>query len=119
VPWDAEEASLLADPLSYAHLAVDLSVRDGTAILTLLGELDLATRDVLAMHLAQAMSAGPERLVVDVSGLAVMDCGGARIIIDTGHALPDGRRPVLRSPTRLVRRLLKAAGLEANFDVEA
>jgi anti-anti-sigma factor len=110
---------LLTSPRWCAHLTVDVSVKDKTAILDLQGELDLCSLGVLDEHLAQALSTGAERLVLEVSGLAVMDCAGARSLLEAGHALPDGHRPLLRSPSLMVRRLLEVTGWEADFDIEA
>jgi anti-anti-sigma factor len=114
----AEVRDLLTSPRWCAHLSVDVSVRDKIAILDLQGELDLCSLGVLDEQLAQALSTGAEWLVLDVSGLTIMDCAGARALVEAAYALSDGHRPLLRSPSQMVRRLLEVTGWEACFDLE-
>lgn len=55
----------------------------------------------------------PARLVFDMAGVRFADCASARMITGTAAWLPDGNRPVIRSPRPLVRRLLERSGLDA------
>jgi anti-sigma B factor antagonist len=112
------EMSRAADSHVRAYLTVEVSFRDGIATLSLYGELDYVTAEVLSEELTQALGKSPERLVFDMGGLAFTDCTGARIIAAAGQALPDAGRPVLRSPRPVVRRLLELTGLDALVTIE-
>ena len=85
------------------------------------GELDLATAGDLRACLASAVrtSPPPSRLVLDVSCLEFMDAAGVSAVLTAQRALAaDGGVLVLRSPNRLVRRVVKVLDLEDVLPVE-
>ena len=94
-----------------------MRLRDGTATLILRGDLDLASRPLLARRLAQVLAGKPQRLVFDLARVGVVDCGTARLIAGCSRDLPGHARPVIRSPAPLVRRMLELTGLDARCEV--
>ena len=82
------------------------------------GELDLTTRPVLAEQLSAILRTGPRRLVLDLAGTSFIDCGSARLIVGAGQFLSEGRRTVIRYPSRAVRRVLELTGLDASCEIE-
>lgn len=97
-------------------IEVDVSPEGATMVIA--GELDLTTRPVLAEHLSAVLRTGPRRLILDLAGTAFVDCGSARMIVSAGQFLPEGRRPIIRHPSRAVRRVLELTGLDAGCEIE-
>ena len=89
-----------------------------TATLVINGELDVTTTPLLSRQLAQILEGRPQRLVFDMSGVDFIDCAAARLIASTGRFLPEGRRPVIRSPSPVVRRLLELTGFAAQCEID-
>jgi anti-anti-sigma factor len=56
--------------------------------------------------------------VFDLTDLGFMNCAVARAIVDAAQALPDGQRPVLRSPNGTMLRLLAVTGLDKQVAIE-
>ena len=96
------------NPLS--ALQVDVS-RDGVvATVTVTGELDITTAPSLTRRLLEVGAAHPDRLVLDLSGLVLVDVAGARAL-DEAHALLQAGCPViLRTPRPSARKFLGLAG---------
>jgi anti-sigma B factor antagonist len=94
-----------------------VTVTAGTATVVLLGELDPVTMPLLVQRLAQVLADRPHRLVVDMAGVTFIDCATARLIAGTGRHLPDGVRPVIRSPGPVTRKVLALTGLADRLEV--
>lgn len=99
-------------------LAVNVQVTAGVVTVVISGDLDIATAPSLTAHLRPTMDGRPQRLVFDMAGVGFIDCATARLIAGTARSLPPGRRPVLRSPSPLVRRVLELTGLARRFEIE-
>jgi anti-sigma B factor antagonist len=96
----------------------DVCWQDGCAIVTLTGELDLATAPVLASELAPVLARQPQRLILDLAGLCFIDCSGLSEFIRASRALPAGRRLTLRSASPATRKLLAMSGLQESFELQ-
>ncbi|GGL08368.1 anti-sigma factor antagonist [Sphaerisporangium melleum] len=68
-----------------AQLQVSIAYRPPVAVLALMGELDLATADVLAASAADLIGRGHVNLVVDTSGLRFCDSSGLEAICEAGE----------------------------------
>jgi anti-anti-sigma factor len=101
-----------------APLEIGAAATSGTATLVISGELDVTTTALLSRQLAQILEGRPQRLVFDMSGVDFIDCAAARLIASTGRFLPEGRRPVIRSPSPVVRRLLGLTGFAAQCEID-
>jgi anti-sigma B factor antagonist len=107
-----------AGPPGAALLMIEVDVSPEGVTMVIAGELDLTTRPVLAERLSAVLCTGPRRLVLDMAGTCFMDCGSARLIVSAAQFLPEGRRPIIRHPSRAVRRVLELTGLDAECEIE-
>jgi anti-sigma B factor antagonist len=82
---------------------------DGTSIVTVDGELDLATAPELLRTVKLVLDENrPDRIVFDMSGLRFMDSSGISVLINAAAA---GTVVEVRDPTPAVRRVLELTGL--------
>src|ERR1700760_4378336 len=72
--WSADE------PLP-GQLAVDISVEDDTSVLTLSGELDLASTPILERELETVESGGAKKILIDLTGVGFMDSTGLQALL--------------------------------------
>ncbi|MFJ8330183.1 STAS domain-containing protein [Streptomyces sp. NPDC094437] len=91
---------------------------DGTTVVTLRGEIDLAAADPLVPRL-DALTSGPQPdLVIDLRPVSFMDCAGLRVLCRTrNRVLARGGRLRLVTDGKNVVRLLRATGLGRAFEV--
>jgi anti-anti-sigma factor len=99
-------------------MVIEVDVSQDTTTVVITGELDFTTRPVLAERLSLILRARPRRLVLDMAGTCFMDCGSARLIVSAAQFLPEGRRPIIRHPSRAVRRVLELTGLDAECEIK-
>jgi anti-sigma B factor antagonist len=97
---------------------IEVDVTPDTITVTLIGELDVTTRPMLAERLLPILSTKPRRLVLDMTGTDFMDCGSARLIASARRWLPGEARLVVRRPSRAVRRVLELTGIDAYCEIE-
>ncbi|HEX6527416.1 MAG TPA: STAS domain-containing protein [Streptosporangiaceae bacterium] len=88
------------------------------AIVTVEGEIDIATVGILSGHLTQLAARRPQRLVIGLAGVSFIDSSGLGGLVRIRKALPPECPVVLRSPQRQVRRVFKVAGLDSVFGFE-
>ena len=100
------------------RLRIRSGLTDGTATLTISGELDLLTAPLLSRALAEVLAREPERLVFELSQLGYADCAAARLIAYSAGSLPSGQRPVLRRPSFAIRRMFQLTGLDRLCDID-
>jgi anti-anti-sigma factor len=94
---------------------IEESQRDGTTVLTLHGELDLAYADHLWSCLAGLRDRG-EPVLLDLDQLEFIDSSGLRVLLQATQASEGGewRFHVTRGSVA-VARLLRGAGLEGRL----
>jgi anti-anti-sigma factor len=81
------------------------------ATVTVSGELDFSTATTLTRRLLAVGAEHPERLVLDLSRLVIVDVAGARAL-DEAHTLQQAEWPViLRQPRPAARKILRLTGL--------
>jgi anti-anti-sigma factor len=80
--------------------------------LTLSGALDVTTAAGFLEHVAQAVDDRTERFVLDLAGLAYLDCAGARALVLAACTAPDGCPVIVRSISPLAARLLDLLNLD-------
>ena len=98
--------------------AIDTTFADGTAEVVLRGELDFALGPRLSEQLAEVLSKKPNTLIFDMHGVTFIDCGVTAALARTARLLPGGTKPVIRDPSRAVRRLLGASRLDTFFQLD-
>jgi anti-anti-sigma factor len=101
-----------------ALLAIHTEFSRGTATVVISGELDLVTRSQLSEDLLLILRRKPRRLIFDMARTSFLDCGSARLIAEAGQHLPGLGRPVIRHPSRAVRRVLELTALDADCEIE-
>jgi anti-sigma B factor antagonist len=87
----------------------------GTAVVTVVGELDIANIEPLEAAVAPVINSRPERLIVDVSGLRFAD--SSAIALWVRWAASVGALE-LRDPSPLLRRVVTSMGLGERLNVE-
>ena len=95
--------------------AIEESQRDGTTVLMLFGELDLAYADRLSSRLAELRDRG-QAVILDLDRLEFIDSSGLRVLLQATQDSEGGawRFQVTRG-SEAVARLLHGAGLEGRL----
>ena len=106
-----------------AQLRIDTSCSaPGTAVVAVVGEIDLSSCDVLRVRLLNVLSAlRPHRIEVDLARVTFLDCGGITVLVVAGNlAARTGCELRITNPQHIVRRVLEVTGLlgvlTAGFD---
>jgi len=90
--------------------------RDGDgATLTLAGELDLATADMVREKLAEARGDGASRVVVDLRRLTFIDSTGIWLLLSAVKEDDDGRLSFIPSESVAVQRVFAVTGVADLF----
>lgn len=95
-------------------VALTVAVEGHICVLTVTGDLDLASAGGFTVQAAQALAALDgriERLVLDLGGLAFLDCAGARALARLAGAAPAGCPVIVRAVSPAAARLLHLTGL--------
>jgi anti-anti-sigma factor len=98
-------------PLTIAH-----EDRGRHAVLTVVGDLDLATAPELTRLGLELVEAGATSVVVDAQKLAFCDSSGLSALVQIANRLDDSRLAIA-APTPIVRRVLEMSGLVDAFVV--
>ena len=104
------------------HLRAAVTRAGATAVLTLTGELDLATAGPLRARLSRLVQDDPPPalVVLDVAGLQFVDAAGIGALLSAQRTLAArGGRMCLRSPSRLVQRVVRVLDLEHLLPLES
>lgn len=97
-------------PAEVLQWSVAASERE--TIVTLTGELDLATAEALGRVLAEAVAGRPQKLAVDLAEVSFLDSTGIRQLMSAANAASEfDCRLVVRHPTAMIERTLKICGL--------
>jgi len=91
---------------------------DGAAVLHLRGEIDTAAVAAFDAEVDVAGGGVPAVQFVDTAGVTFLNSVGVRLLLRvTAEANAAGRRPLLRSATPVVLRVLTLTGLLRSFEV--
>jgi anti-sigma B factor antagonist len=102
-----------------ASIAVSSSLGPGHVVVELRGELDVTGATRFARTLS-VTAASALRVIVNLAGLAFMDCRGLSALVSAGgHARRAGGDLVLAAPQQPVVRLLSLAGVTGLLPVYA
>lgn len=92
---------------------VEISHDGHTVVLRLEGELDTATARELRAALVTAMATDATAVVLDLSGLSFIDSTGIAVFLAASHQAERlGRSLTLRSPGRMVLKVLHLTGID-------
>lgn len=91
---------------------------NGSVVITVAGELDLATRPELSDRVQNAIDMCPGTVIIDLSGVTFIDaCGLSALIAVRRHAREHDTPLLLAGAPPAVLKLLKLTNLEASFTV--
>jgi anti-anti-sigma factor len=79
--------------------------------------LDLTTATEFLEHVARAVDDRTERFVLDLAGLAFLDCAGARALVLATYAAPSGCPVIVRSVSPPAARLMDLLDLDLRLDL--
>jgi anti-anti-sigma factor len=87
-------------------------------VLTVSGELDIATAPSLRDQLTAAIDAGRHRLVIDLSALSFLDSVALAAIVHAKRLLPDhGKMALAIDPSSYVMLVFESGGLRKVLDL--
>ena len=101
-----------------AFSIADACRADGSSLLTIAGELDIATVPVVRERLTALTDGGARRLVVDLRDVSFMDSTGLAAFIHAKMRLGDeGAMTLVLEPDSYARLIFEVAGLDGVLDV--
>ena len=118
--WRGDGGDAWTEELSApGDFTIRASRDEGTLVLALYGELDMATADTLTRKLDMVGSLPPARVVVDLSGLQFLDSTGLHALISVHREWSTAERSfkLIRGP-RAVQRVFELTETEALFEFE-
>lgn len=106
-------------PSESVVLAVDVAAHGSDrAVVSVRGELDVATAELLDRRLADQLEQGRHHLVLDLSGVPFIDSSGLTIVIRTMNATRrTGGSLCLVAPTPPVHRVLELTGMSLTIPI--
>ena len=91
---------------------VGLTYSGSEAVITLAGELDLASAPVLHELLLEAASGGADTITMDIKRLTYIDSAGLGVLVSAHKRLEsNGGSLVISAPTAQIMRVLAVSGL--------
>lgn len=99
--------SRLPSPLS---IWVRWSGHDAAVFLR--GDLDMATAEAAEARMNEVLTRRPSALVLDLGKVVFMDSAGVSLIVRVRQRLNSDIPVILRSPNRIVRKVLRIAGVD-------
>jgi len=94
-----------------------ISRTDGSVVVSLAGELDLYNAHQVREALLECCAEGPNRLVVDLSGVKFIDSTALGVLIEARMRMENRRAFLLAAPGLETRRALEISGLDRHFAV--
>ena len=95
-----------------SHFRVEVRNADATAVISVSGELDLASSPALEEELERVAQSDAQLVVVDLRGLEFMDSTGLSVLVRAHQrAEENGRRLGLVNGSQQVQRLLTLTGV--------
>jgi anti-sigma B factor antagonist len=86
-----------------------------TAVVRVVGEIDISTVDAVNTALLTAMGRTPDRVVFDLAGVEFMDSSGIAALLRARKAASSIQ---IRNPSTVVRRLIDMTGLTDILPIE-
>ncbi len=100
-------------------LKIEAVRSDGKTVLSLVGELDLASASTLERELKAAQAGDTGGVVIDLAGLEFIDSTGLRVLLSAWLRSTDGAPPLdFRNAQSQVRRLFEVAGVLEKFSLD-
>jgi anti-sigma B factor antagonist len=98
------------------HLVVETERRDKAVVISLYGELDLASSPLLDEQLLEAETVAAARVVIDLGGLEFIDSSGLHVLVRAHERCRENDRELYLMPgARAVQRLFELTGADSVF----
>jgi anti-sigma B factor antagonist len=94
-----------------------ISRDNGSVVVSLAGELDLYNAHQVREALIECCAEGPNRLVVDLSGVKFIDSTALGVLIEARTRMDNRRAFLLAAPGLETKRALEISGLDRHFAV--
>jgi anti-sigma B factor antagonist len=99
---------------------IDNAERGGECVLTVRGDIDLASASDFEASLRTALDSGPSSVTLDLAALTFIDSSGLRVLVSASKdAQSRGATLGLRNVPRHAQRVLDITGLSEWFDGKA
>jgi anti-sigma B factor antagonist len=100
------------------QLKLEVTESSGSAVVTIAGEIDVASAPSLSRCLGQCMDEGCTDIRLEMSGVSFMDSSGIKALLAARGQLEevDGKL-TLSNPSRTVLRVLDVTGLNSVFAI--
>lgn len=99
-------------------MQIDIGVKDGAAMITPHGDVDMSCARELQAALHQALREKPARLIVDLTHVPYMDSSGVATLVEAMQiARKNGTRMALASLQDKVRSIFEIARLDTVFTI--
>lgn len=96
-----------------ADLELELRSSDaGRAVVTVDGEIDMATAPRLRDLLNELVDDGSDQIVLDCRGLAFLDSSGIGVLVAVRNRIGDSGTLTLEAPQPHVRKVLELTGVD-------
>jgi anti-sigma B factor antagonist len=116
MPSSPRSSNFLTAPAEFS--IADAQRADGGVLLTVAGELDIATVPVVRERLSALIEGGARRVVVDLRDVSFMDSTGLAAFIHAKMRLGDeGRLTLVMEADSYARLIFEVAGLVGVLDV--
>jgi anti-sigma B factor antagonist len=99
------------------HPIAGIERDDGHVVVALAGELDLYNAHLVRNALLECCAEGPQRLVVDLSGVKFIDSTALGVLIEARTRMDNRRAFLLAAPGLETKRALEVSGLDRHFSV--
>jgi anti-sigma B factor antagonist len=100
-------------PVDDVPLRAEIFHLDGTAVVRVSGELDLATGEMLRCAIAEIVTSNLRRVTLDLRELTFVDVAGLRALVDVSEmASVSSAEFRLSAVTDATRRAIRLAGFE-------
>ncbi len=101
---------------SAPHLMIIAEHHPRRPVLRLLGELDLSNKALFQDVIGGVLEQRPQLLVLDLSGLAFMDCSGLSVLVSARRHLAEDRHSLFVTGVQpIVRRLIALVGFQVRL----
>jgi anti-sigma B factor antagonist len=107
-------ASMSGD--SDQFISVEVGEEAGTPVVSVVGEVDIATSEMLHTRVAAAVEAqSSDCVIIDLTQVGFIDSSGLAVLVSVANA---GSKVVLRGASHTIRRVIEATGLTQILHLE-
>jgi len=100
------------------ELTIDVTTAHGATVVSIAGELDLATAPKLRSALTEATESGPKAIRIDLGRVTFLDSSAISVLVEAQQRLQaEGIGLVLHGVLGHSRRVLEIAGLTDYFEL--